>query len=56
MNLLNVTGVGHLLGVSKQRAHQLTNDAGFPKPVDPRPEAPRVWRQESVEKWAERNR
>lgn len=55
MKLAGITEVAEILGVSKQRAHQITSSADFPKPADRLAAGP-VWRREVVEQWKERNR
>jgi predicted DNA-binding transcriptional regulator AlpA len=50
MELLGVTEIGMLLGVSKQRADQLTRTQGFPKPVSELASG-RIWRKSDVTKW-----
>lgn len=55
INLVGLTEIAQLLGVSRQRAYQLANAPGFPKPVE-RLAQGAVWRRSAVEKWAEKNR
>jgi prophage regulatory protein len=50
-DLVGVTEIGDLLGVSRQRADQLTHSAGFPEPVATI-SAGRIWRRADVEAWA----
>jgi prophage regulatory protein len=40
-----------MLGVSRQRAHELTQRHNFPRPVGQINRQP-VWRREDVETWA----
>lgn len=51
MNLAGITEIAELLGVSKQRAHQIVNAQGFPKPLD-RLAQGSVWKRSTVERWA----
>lgn len=55
MELMGTTEIGQMLGVSKQRADQLTQVKGFPKPAAELAQG-RVWRRRDVERWAEKNR
>jgi prophage regulatory protein len=50
-DLVGVTEIGNLLGVSRQRADQLTRLEGFPEPVAVL-SAGRIWRLVDVEEWA----
>ena len=50
-DLVGVTEIGDLLGVSRQRADQLTRTEGFPEPVAVL-SAGRIWRLLDVEAWA----
>ena len=49
--LLRVVEIAELLGVSKQRPHQIADDPGFPDPVveDGRG---RLWDRREVARWA----
>ncbi len=51
-NLMTVTDVGLMLGVSRQRADQLTRQVGFPVPFA-ETSARRVWWDFDVVWWAE---
>jgi prophage regulatory protein len=51
VDLIGVTEVGRVLGASKQRAHQLSQVPGFPKPATTLATG-RVWRRADVERWA----
>jgi prophage regulatory protein len=44
-----------MLGVSKQRADQLTRTDGFPRPVSELASG-RIWRKSDVTKWIARHR
>jgi prophage regulatory protein len=46
-----VTEIGDLLGVSRQRADQLTRTERFPEPVAVL-SAGRIWRRVDVQDWA----
>jgi prophage regulatory protein len=48
---VGVTEIGDLLGVSRQRADQLTRTERFPEPVAAL-SAGRIWRRVDVEDWA----
>ena len=50
MNLAGLTEIAELLGVSRQRASQLSSSKGFPKPLG-RIAAGPVWKRAAVEKW-----
>jgi predicted DNA-binding transcriptional regulator AlpA len=50
-DLVGVTEIGDLLGVSRQRADQLTRTDGFPEPVAVI-SAGRIWRRTDVDAWA----
>lgn len=49
--LVGVTEIGDLLGVSRQRADQLTRIEGFPEAIAAIA-AGRIWRRADVEAWA----
>jgi predicted DNA-binding transcriptional regulator AlpA len=48
---VRVADIARLLGVSQQRADQLTREVGFPK-ASARKGRSRVWRLEDVDGWA----
>ena len=51
-HLLGTTEVAALLGLSRQRVHQLaTDDPGFPAPAVRLAAGP-VWEREAIEGWA----
>jgi predicted DNA-binding transcriptional regulator AlpA len=52
--LLRVIEIAEYLGVSKQRAHQLAAERGFPKPAR-RPRSGRLWEPRVIERWAVEN-
>lgn len=54
VDLAGLTEIGEMLGVSKQRAAQLTQRPDFPPPVSVLA-AGRIWRRDDVEKWAKAN-
>ena len=57
MNLAGITEIGHLLGVTKQRASQIVVKESFPARLDDPPLAMGpVWKRATVERWAEKNR
>lgn len=51
VDLVGVTEIADLLGVSRQRADQLANSEGFAQPVG-EIAAGRIWKREDVEAWA----
>lgn len=54
-DLLAISGVAKLLGVSKQRADQLSRERGFPDPaadIDTGGRVFRAWSRDEVEAWA----
>jgi predicted DNA-binding transcriptional regulator AlpA len=54
MDLVGLTEIGELLGVSRQRAGQLSETDGFPEPVAVLA-AGRIWKRADVEAWARRS-
>ena len=50
-HLMGLTEVAALLGVSRQRAHQLAKRDDFPEPTA-RLAAGLIWQAEDVERWA----
>ena len=50
-HLMGLTEVARLLGVSRQRAHQLAQAEGFPAPTVQLASGP-VWETKDVEEWA----
>lgn len=53
LDLMGTTEIAELLGVSRQRADQLSRTDGFPEPVA-EIAAGRIWLREDVEAWADR--
>jgi predicted DNA-binding transcriptional regulator AlpA len=51
--LLRIVDIAEILGVSKQRAHQIADEKGFPRPRH-LPDGTRVWRADVIERWPER--
>jgi hypothetical protein len=49
--LVNLSDIGRLLGVSRQRAAQLAELADFPVPIGEMGRG-RVWRRRDIERWA----
>lgn len=50
---MGVVDIAKLLGVSRQRADQLSRQKGFPEPVDVIHDGRvRVWDRAEVERWA----
>jgi prophage regulatory protein len=54
VDLVGLKEIGKMLGVSKQRAGQLAEQVGFPKPLG-EISAGRVWKRADVEAWARRD-
>jgi predicted DNA-binding transcriptional regulator AlpA len=50
---VRIIEIGELLGVSKQRAHQIADEPGFPAPVE-RQGRGRLWDRREVQAWAKR--
>jgi prophage regulatory protein len=58
MEVPELVGTGEvraMLGVSKQRAYQITRQKGFPDPVQRLIQGP-VWLRSDVEAWIRQNR
>lgn len=53
--LVGAQEIAELLGVSRQRVHQLAGSGGFPEPVE-RLAQGSVWRLRDVELWRQQNR
>lgn len=51
--LMKLTDIGKYLGVSKQRAHQIAAEPGFPAQVAEGARG-RLWDRRDVERWAKR--
>ncbi|MDE3205136.1 MAG: DNA-binding protein [Acidobacteriota bacterium] len=51
MDLVGVKEIGQMLGVSRQRADQLSRAGDFPTPVG-EISAGRIWLRDDVETWA----
>jgi hypothetical protein len=49
--MVNLSDIGRLLGVSRQRAAQLAEHHDFPEPAGQMGRG-KVWRRVDVEKWA----
>jgi len=52
--LVRLVDVAQLLGISKQRAHQLAQREDFPSPVEASVPG-RLWRRRDVITWAQRS-
>lgn len=50
-HLVGVAEIAEMLGVTRQRVHQLTRLADFPEPVAVL-SAGHIWSREDVERWA----
>jgi hypothetical protein len=53
MILVRLVDIARMLSVSKQRAHQVAIEEGFPAPVEFDPRG-RLWDCTEIERWAER--
>jgi predicted DNA-binding transcriptional regulator AlpA len=50
-DLMGLTEIAELLGLSRQRTDQLARQVGFPVPVATL-QAGRIWKREDIEAWA----
>jgi predicted DNA-binding transcriptional regulator AlpA len=50
---LRLVEIAEILGVTKQRAHQIADEKGFPKPLGEDVRG-RVWSRYEVQTWAKR--
>ena len=50
--LVGLSDIARMLGVTRQRAHQLAASEGFPAPVETIGDRIRTWSREAVEDWA----
>jgi predicted DNA-binding transcriptional regulator AlpA len=50
-HLVGLTEIAAMLGVSRQRVHQLAATEAFPTP-EAEVSAGRLWKREAIEKWA----
>jgi predicted DNA-binding transcriptional regulator AlpA len=50
---MGITEIAKMLGVTRQRVHQLAKSYGFPEPVARLAQGP-IWHATDVEEWAER--
>jgi prophage regulatory protein len=53
MDLVGLTEIAEILGVSRQRAGQLADGDDFPEPISVLA-AGRVWKRADIEAWARR--
>lgn len=53
LDLVSATEIGRMLGVSRQRAVQLSRVPGFPEPAA-EIAAGRIWRRADIQKWAKK--
>jgi predicted DNA-binding transcriptional regulator AlpA len=53
MRTVRLIEIAELLDVTKQRAHQIAEEKGFPKPLDD-DTGGRVWSRYEVQAWAKR--
>lgn len=51
MDLVGTAEIADLLGVSRQRVHQLSGEPGFPEPVASL-SAGMIWQKSDVVRWA----
>jgi len=56
MDLLGTQDIADLLGVSRQRAHQLVTREGFPQPAATVNKRTKMWARAAVVAWAGENR
>jgi len=56
MDLLGTQDIADLLGVSRQRAHQLVTREGFPSPAATVNKRTKMWDRAKVVAWADDNR
>lgn len=56
LELVNVAEIGRMLGVSRQRAHQIVDGASFPEPAVRPLARGRLWDRRLVIEWIERTR
>jgi predicted DNA-binding transcriptional regulator AlpA len=52
-HLVGTAEIADMLGVSRQRVHQLTSREDFPEPIAVLASAT-IWEREAVEEWARR--
>jgi predicted DNA-binding transcriptional regulator AlpA len=50
---IRLVEIAEILGVTKQRAHQIATEHGFPKPLAEDVRG-RVWRRSEIQAWAKR--
>lgn len=50
-HLVGVAEIAEMLGVTRQRVHQLTRMEGFPEP-EAVLSAGTIWRRDNIERWA----
>lgn len=51
---IGISAIARRLNVSRQRAHVLAGQDGFPRPLHELPTG-RVWRPRDIERWIKRN-
>lgn len=53
VDVVGITEIAQMLGVSRPRASQLTETKGFPPPAARLSMGP-IWRRSAIEKWVEK--
>jgi predicted DNA-binding transcriptional regulator AlpA len=53
MDLVGISEIAEMLGVTNGRVSQLTHEDNFPKPLD-RIKAGPVWKRQTIQRWLER--
>ena len=53
MDLVGISEIAEMLGVTNGRASQLAHETTFPKPLD-RIKAGPVWKRQTIQRWLER--
>lgn len=53
VDLMGIAEIAQMLGLTRQRADQLSRDGAFPRPVADL-KAGRIWSTEAIEEWARR--
>lgn len=55
MDLVGISEIAEMLGVTRGRVGQMQHDPGFPKPLG-RPKAGPIWKRQTIERWAKVHR
>ena len=51
VDLVGAAEIADMLGVSRQRVHQLAGEDGFPEPIG-QISSGRIWTREDIDEWA----